>query len=234
MRTLRPAPTREGAVTRELRDLLLTHAAFAVVATVALLLPGPLGWRILGALVAYDVMTVVVARTRGHTAWLRRWWFGAVLSVLMVAPDMVLAEGLGTLLFPNDGLTHIVGVSPVMALMWTVPFVVLLTMGEEVERRASRGAAVGAVVGVGAVLFGVAEATLPLLPVWVPAGVATVGTVALYILPAEVLLCVAVYDAFQSARNRGWAALAASTPAVMLLYVGAAATSWLAFERVLA
>lgn len=126
----------------ETRELGLFHLAFGAVAAGALLAPGDVGpgWRMAGLVVLYHVATVVITTVRGHRAWRRRWWFGAVLSVWMVLPDAVLAEGLGTLRFPADGFPDLGPVTGYMAGLWTIPIVLIVTVAEEVGQRRGEGA----------------------------------------------------------------------------------------------
>jgi hypothetical protein len=179
------------AVDAQERDLVVLHLAFAVIAVAALALPGPVaqGWRLWGLLVGYDLATLAVVWWRGHRRWLRIWWFAAVTSVFQVVPDAVLAAGLGTLRFPPDGAPALGPVTASMALMWTVPLVLIASAADAAARR--RGSTAGWMVAVGAAaaVFVGAEALLPPLGIWEPVGVTTIGGwLAPYVLPPELLL----------------------------------------------
>ena len=219
---------------RQERDLVLLHLAFAAVAVVALALPGPVarGWRLWGLLVGYDLATLAVVWWRGHRRWLRIWWFAAVTSVFQVVPDAVLAAGLGTLRFPPDGAPDIGPVTASMALMWTVPLVLIATAADAAARR--RGSTAGWVVAVGAaaVVFVSAEALLPPLGIWEPVGVTTIGGwLAPYVLPPELLLGAATWWGVQVTRDRHPLLALPVGALVSILYTGALATSWLLLER---
>jgi hypothetical protein len=216
------------------RDLVVFHLAFAVIAAGVLVLPGQVaqGWRLWGLLVAYDLATLVVVWRRGHGRWLRIWWFAAVTSVFQVVPDAVLAVGLGTLRFPPDGAPDLGPVTASMALMWTVPLVLIAGAADAADRR--RGTAAGWVVAVGAaaVVFIGAEALLPPLGIWEPVGVTTLGGwLAPYVLPPELLLGAATWWGVQVMRDRHALMALPVGALVSILYTGALATSWLLLER---
>ncbi|TVR21033.1 MAG: hypothetical protein EA387_10625 [Nitriliruptor sp.] len=216
------------------RDLIALHAGFALVAAVVLLAPGQLaqGWRLWILLVGYDVATLVIVLVRGHDRWLRAWWFAAVTSVFQVVPDAFLAEGLGTLSFPADGAPDLGPVTASMALMWTVPLVLIASAADSAARR--RGAVAGwvaAVVTAGLVFVG-AEALLPPLGIWEPVGVTTIGGwLAPYVLPPELLLGAAAWWGVQVTRERHPLLVVPVAALVSLLYTGALAASWLLLER---
>lgn len=218
-------------MTRTERDLLLLHATFAAVAAVVLLmLPGALGWRVAGLIVAYDLAVIALALRRRDRQLLRLWWFAAVLSIWQVLPDAFLADGLGVLVFPPDGFPDIGPVTATMAGLWTVAIVVIVGSAVAVEER--RGGAAGTVTAavVALVVFVAAEALLTQLPIWQARNVARLGEVALYIVPAEVLLGVVAHDVFLATRDRHALIALPATLIVTLVYTGAAAVSWLLFE----
>ena len=215
------------------RDLIRTHVAFTVVAVVALLVPGTLaqGWRIALLVVAYHLMSVGVTLARDHRRWLRAWWFAAVLSVFQVIPDAVLAAGLGTIVFPPDGFPDIGPVTGFMAGLWTIPIVLIVMAADGMARR--RGEVAGWVTSVVAagVVFASAEAVLPPLGIWEAVGVTTIGHVALYVVPAELLLGAAAWWGVRTTRERPAWLVVPVAAVVSLLYTGALAASWLLLER---
>jgi hypothetical protein len=218
------------------RDQLVFHGAFAGLALVALLVPaGPtIGWRIALLVGLYHAATVAVAWQRGHRRWLRLWWFAAILSVFMVLPDAVLVEGLGTLVFPDDGFPNLGPVTGHMAGLWAIPAVVIVATADAVgHRRGERASWVAAVLTAAAV-FVFAESTLTsLLAVWEPVDVATIGDLALYILPAELFLGLAVLAGARWTRSGNLVRALPVAALVALAYTGAAAVSWLLVERAL-
>lgn len=221
-------------MTTEERDLVLVHVGFLLAAAVVLLLPGELarGWRLWLLLVGYDLVTLAVVWARGHDRWLRAWWLAAVTSVFQVVPDAVLADGLGTLRFPPDGAPDLGPVTASMALMWTVPLVLIVSAADAAARR--RGAAAGWVAAVLAagVVFVSAEALLPPLAIWEPVGVTTIGGwLAPYVLPPELLLGAAAWWGVQMTRERHPLLAVPVAAVISLLYTGALAASWLLLER---
>jgi hypothetical protein len=220
-------------VTQLERDQLVLHVAFLALAAVALLLPaGPsLGWRIALLVGVYHVATVVVARQGRHRTWLRLWWFAAVVSAFQVLPDAFLVEGLEVLAFPDDGFPDLGPVSAHMAALWTVPFVMVVAVADAVGRRLGERASWTAAMLTATVVFVTAEAVLPRIGVWVPLDVATIGTLALYIVPAEIFLGVAVLAGARWTRDGNPLRALPVAVVIALAYTGAAALSWLVVER---
>lgn len=208
------------------RGLVVLHAATAVVAAVTV--PTlPIGVAALVVVATYEVALLGLALVRRDPTLLRLWWFAAALSVWQLLPDQVLVEVVGSLRFPPDGVPDIGAVTLPMAGMWTVPTVLVVLAGEAARRR--WGASAG-VVGAGAaalVVFAGAEAVLPGLGVWEPVGVRTVGTVAPYILLAEVVLGVVLWLAWRADRGGPAWRTPFVTGGVSLTYTGAAVASWL-------
>jgi hypothetical protein len=219
-------------VTTEERDLLVLHLAFTAVGVAALGLRGEIAAGVvLTALVAlYHLFSPLVALIRGHQRWLRWWGFGAVLSLFMVLPDAVLAEGLRTLAFPSPGVPTLGPVPIYMAGLWAVPTVLIVATAEAVaHRRDDVAASVTAVLAAG-IVFGLAEATLTLLPAWEPVGVTTWGGFAPYILPAELLLGWMMFAGARWTRRDRFRAVVPVAAAIAITYTGAAAVSWLLIE----
>lgn len=216
------------------RDLVAVHLGFALLAAFVLLAPGQLaqGWRLWILLVGYDVVTLAVVLARGHGRWMRTWWLAAVTSVFQVVPDAVLAAGLGTLRFPVDGAPDLGPVTASMALMWTVPLVVIVSAADAAARR--RGTVAGwatAVLTAGVVFLG-AEALLPPLGIWEPVGVTTIGGwLAPYVLPPELLLGATAWWGVQVTRDRHPLLVVPVAALISLVYTGALAASWLLLER---
>jgi hypothetical protein len=230
---MRPAGERGVTVRPQERDLVVFHAVFTLIGVGALALRGevPVGVVMTTLVVVYHLGTVGLVRAKGYAQWWRWWRFGAVLSLFMVVPDAVLADGLGVLEFPSDGVPDLGPVTLYMAGLWTVPTVLVVAAADAVgHRRGDRAATVTAVL-TAAVVFGVAEATLTLLPVWEPVGVTTVGGFAPYILLPELLLGWMVFAGVRWTQRDGFRAVVAVTALIALTYTGAAAASWLLVER---
>ena len=102
--------------------------------------------------------------------------------------------------------------------------------GEAARQRLGRGAGV-AVAGAAALLiFGLSETFSWRIPVWYAQDVATWQHMALYVLPAELLLGMAAYTGFLLTHDRGSILRLAAAGSVMLLYLGALAFFYLLIE----
>lgn len=217
------------------RDQFGFHVLFIAVAVAALLLRpagGAVGPWVLGLVLLYDVGTVAIAAVRGHRRWFATWAFGAVLSVAMVAVAAVLVEGLGVLEFPDDGLPRLGPVTLPMAGLWTIPVVVIVAVADGVTRRRDERAGWNAAVTTAAVVLVGAELALPLVPLWRPVGVTTLGELALYLVPAHLLLGALVLGGARWSRGSRWVAVPATAALVALAYAGAAVVGWLLVERI--
>ena len=208
-----------------MRDAVAFHVAFGVVCGIVLLLPVPaLGWRIAALVLGYHVALPAVARLRGHEGWIRVWSFLLVLSVCLVIPDSALVEIVGSLDFPDLGGPRLGPAPLAMAGMWSIPLWIVV-VGADVQR-GSRASRMTWAAGIGLVIFVGAEALLPLLSLWEPVGVWTVGTVALYVIGPEMLLSAVTYLAFDLTRQQPFATRAASAALVSLVYLGALVASY--------
>lgn len=216
------------------RDAALFHvAAFLVGAGVVLAPVGPdVGIRLTLLVVAYAVATPLVARSRDHGELYALWRYATALSVLLVLPDAVLVEGLGTLGFDPAGAASIGPVPAYMAGLWAPALVPLLLIGGAVRRRRGVAGGYAAVALAALVLFAAAETVLPGLPTWHAVDVATVGPVALYVVPAEVALVVAAHAVHRRVREAGPAAELLGAAVVATFYTGALTVSWYVVERV--
>lgn len=213
------------------RELVLLHVGFFVLAGVVLLLPGPLGWRVAGLLLVYDVALLALALVRRDRELLRLWVFAAVLSVWQVIPDVFLVEGLGSLAFPEDGFPDIGPVTGTMAALWTIPVVVVVAAGTAVERRYGGWAGTAAAAGASLLVFLGGELALTAAEVWEARGVPETFGVAHYILPAEILFGVAAMRVFHGLALRPPIAVVPATFLISVFYTGAAAVSWLFLGR---
>jgi hypothetical protein len=220
------APVHDATSLRE-RQWLALLAPFAAVSVVVLLLPAPaLGLRVLGLVVAFHVALAFVATRPGADPWLRRAWAVlAPLSVLMVLPDWFLSDVLGVLSFPDTGGPFIGTVPLAMAGMWTIALLPIVGIALAVGLRFGGGAGLATAAGAGLALFLAAERLAPALPLWEPVGVREVAGVALYVLPAEVVLCMCAYS-IVAARGMPVRATAALTALLPFTYLGLLATGY--------
>ena len=228
-------------MSRSARDAVTFHAAFAVVALAVLFIPPglgpeavgspgvPLGWRLLGLVILYNVALPLVGRSRGHPEWASLWLSMALISVCQVVPDAFLATVLGTLDFPDTGGPRLGGVPLAMAGMWTIPLWIAVFTGRRLGAGDPvRGALVAAAVA--ALLLVGAEATLWAVPIWHAVDVAQVGPVALYVVVPEAVLGATAYLAYVGTRDRALVIRALAGGAVMLIYLGGLAAWYLIIE----
>lgn len=205
-----------------LRDSLVFHAlCLAFGAGLLWLDVGTLGARILFFGVAYTAALPLWARRRGHGEWIEVWRFLLPLSLLQILPDAFLSQALGTLDFPDLGVPQVLGVSVFMAFLWLLPLFLCVHLGRRLEATGMPpGGIFWVLCAVSLGLFAVAEATLTLIPVWQPLGVAAVGPVALYVLPAEAFLGGVAWLAERLTRRSDVVVRIGSAAAVSVFYLG--------------
>jgi hypothetical protein len=224
---------------RELQDALALHAAFSVLAALALTVPvGPVGWRLLACVAAYNVALPLVGWWRGHRWWADAWLFLFPLSALQILPDWFLSAVLGTLVFPDTGCPRVGGVVPVfMGGMWAIPLFAAVFAGVHAARRRPPGASAiaagyAAASAIALLLFVGSEALMWRIPVWYAQNVAWVSHhVALYVVAPEVVLGAATLHAFLHTRGAGIGTRLLAAATVMTIYVGSLALSFLFIER---
>jgi hypothetical protein len=206
---------------------LAFHAVVAVVAVVVLALPSPsLGVRVTVIVLAYHLGMLLVGRTSWGRGWGRAWLVLAPLSALMVAPDWFLSAELGTLTFPDTGAPFIGTVPLFMAGMWVMALFPLVLLAGWLEGRFGRRAGLAGVAVAGALLFWAAERLAPVVPLWEPGDVETVGGIAAYVLPAEVMLSAAVWLLVRGSLWRTRTVIAVGVVALPVLYSGALVLGW--------
>lgn len=222
----------------ELVDFAVLHGGFAVLVAGLLLVPvGSLGVRLFVAVVAYDLGLYATARARGHAHWLEAFKFLMPLSVLQIVPDAFLSAVLHTLTFADTGFVRAFGHVPLfMGGMWIIPLFVAWFAG---QRAHARGAWLGTATAtlVGTLLFVGSEAVLWRVPIWEARDVLQVQHVALYVVPAELVLSCASYVFVRGFNARtasghaiGGSVHLAAALLVMLAYLGALAAGYLIIE----
>ncbi|MEO1087767.1 MAG: hypothetical protein AAFY88_26330, partial [Acidobacteriota bacterium] len=182
------------------------------------------------AVLIFNIGFPVFAISCVEPRWARLWSFIFPLSLLQIFPDWHLAQNLGTLVFPDLGFPQIGPVSLFMGLLWAVPLILIVDTGERLAERFGLPAAAFGAAALSLVIFGIAEATLTLIPVWHAQNVTLVGPVALYVLLPEAVLGAAAWWAFRVTEHRGLARTLAGALAVMLLYAASLHLSWWLLE----
>lgn len=214
------------------RDAVTLHGWFALAAAAVLAVPTALspGWRMAVVVAAYVVAVVTVA-VRRRPGWRPVLELVVPLSGLLLVPALVLSGELGALTAATDGFPDLGQVSWYMGGLWVLPLFLVVFTAEAVEVRQGRTLGYATAVGLSAVLFVALEAALPSVPVWQPGDVATIGRVALFVLPADVLLGVAAYAAHVNLVDRARWLRVPVAALLMLLYLGAAVSGWYLLER---
>jgi hypothetical protein len=206
---------------------LAFHAVVAVVAVAVLALPSPaLGVRVTIIVLAYHLGMLLVGRTAWGRGWGRAWLVLAPLSVLMVAPDWFLSAELATLDFPDTGAPFVGTVPVFMAGMWVMALFPLVLLAGWLEGRFGRRAGLTGAAAGGAFLFWAAERLAPLVPLWEPRDVPTVGGVAAYVLPAEVMLSAATWLIVRGSLWRTRTVTVIGVAALPVAYSGALVLGW--------
>ena len=223
-----------GSGNSPIRDLLLVHIVFAVLCVVVLLIPSlVIGAKMFILVVSYNVIIPVVGYLRNHMEWIAMWFFAFMLSIFMIWPDWFLSSQLGVLVFPNDGFFMIGQVSGYMAGLWSIPLFVLIFVGAEVSKRRSYSLTYLIIAVLTLLIFGLAEATMWMLPSWHAQNVTMIGNVAVYIILPEIFLGISTFFCFTLVRTRSiwWRILGAFT--VMILYMGNVSFFYFLIEQVL-
>ena len=217
------------------RDGIILHVIFTLAVLLALSIPSglPVGLRLCGLIILYNVMVPVTALLRGHAEWFKLWIFLVPLSILQIFPDWFLSVELGVLVFPDTGSPYIGDVPIYMGGLWTVPLFIIVLIGRRVESRWKRSRALLAVCTASVVLFVGSEAILWRIPIWYAQGVTTIAHVAIYLIIPEILLGLFTFLAFEWSLARAlWYKLGAAF-IVMVIYLGSLCFFYFVVENLL-
>ena len=139
---------------------------------------------------------------------------------------------LGSLIFPDTGFPFIGTVSAYMGLMWSIPLFAILFTVWRLRKRLSWIGAYALTILLAVICFGIAEATLWMLPIWYAAPhILAPAYIAVYVIVGEVFLAIAAWYAYQQIADQKLPAKLTAALAVMLIYTGAIAVSYLLIER---
>jgi hypothetical protein len=220
---------------QSIRDIIVVHVIFAVLAAAVVSLPlgTEAGWKLLLLVIAYNVMIPAVGYMRGHLEWLGIWLFVFLISIMQVVPDWFLSAQLDVLAFPVDGSPTIGTVPLYMAGLWSIPLFVLVYIGCRIEEKKSQVLALAAVMLLSLVVFTLAEETMWMLPSWHAQNVATIGHVALYIIVPEILLGASAYILYALIRESAHWRKVFWAYVVMVIYLGNVALFYFLVQRIL-
>ena len=220
-----------------IRDFLFIHVIFAVLAAITLLVPLPgatVSGRMLVLVIIYNGLIIAEIYAKGYEDWKRIWVFAFILSLLMVFPDWYLAETLGALQFPVDGFPMIGESIPIyMAGFWSIPFFIILFVGEETQKRKSLNLAHIIVSFLTVLIFALAEFTLVYLPSWTATVIGMTGNLAWYIIIPELFLGLSAFICYNIVKDQKiWMKIVGAFT-VMILYIGNASFFYFLIETLL-
>jgi len=217
------------------RDAILLHLVFAGVSLLVLAIPGgmPVGPRLCGLVLLYNLMLPLAAWQRSHDEWLVLWAFLVPLSLLQIFPDWFLASQLGVIIFPDTGSVRVGEIPLYMGGLWTIPLFVIVFAGRRIETRYTRTCALLVVCLLSALLFVGSEAILWRIPIWHAIGVTMVFHVAVYLVIPEILLGLSTFLAFDAVYTRSLRYRLAAAFTVMIIYLGNLSFFYFLIERLL-
>ncbi|MHA2253453.1 MAG: DUF6989 domain-containing protein [Candidatus Kariarchaeaceae archaeon] len=217
----------------EEKEVILLHVVFSLICGFVMI-PNfqiDVGVQFLILVLLYDFLVLGLIYYRKYKHTFTIWLFAALLSLFQVIPDWILSEQLNVLVFPEDGVSKIGTVSIYMAGLWTIPIFILIFIGESIRLRYSGRMAYYSVSLCSLIIFSGSEMTLWRLGSWKAQNVTMFNHLAIYIILPEILLGLSAYWAYEKIQDeRNWLKLPVSF-LVMLLYVGAAVTSYFLLEQ---
>ncbi|MEM8932577.1 MAG: hypothetical protein AAGE94_15445 [Acidobacteriota bacterium] len=208
------------------RRLAAFHIAFLLFGAAALVAAreGQEGWAVFAAGVAYNLALPISAVRWVHPRWVHLWGFLLPLSILQIYPDWVLVDHFGTLVFPDlGGILRVGDAVPVyMGFLWVAALLPVVYLGDRLIDTRGRAVALTAVAIATLAVFALAETLLTTwVPIWHAVDVATLGPVALYVLPAEVVLGVTTFLLWRTLGRKTLPVRILAALATMLTYLGA-------------
>ncbi|TFG97064.1 hypothetical protein E4H12_09580 [Candidatus Thorarchaeota archaeon] len=222
---------------KSIKDFILIHVIFAVLAAITLLFPFPtasVDGKMLVLVILYNALIIIEFNLKGHDEWKSIWLFSFILSLFMVFPDWYLAETLGALVFPTGGLPMIGGSIPLyMAGLWSIPFFIIIFVGKEIQKRKSIEMTYGIVAIIGVLIFVLSELTLVNLPSWTATVTGITGNLAWYIIIPELLLALSAFICYEYILEKKiWMTIIGAFT-VMIFYIGNASFFYFLIETLL-
>ncbi|MEI2583708.1 DUF6989 domain-containing protein [Scytonema sp. PRP1] len=202
------------------RNILILHIAFAALCVVILMVPLglPIGIRLFALVVIYNLAIPGIGLWLKHNDWVDLWLFVFPFSLFMVLPDWFLCSGLGVLVYPEDSFIKIGPIPVYMAFMWTIPLILIILAGKQVQKHISQRTAYICVATVSLLIFGVAEQTMWALPSWSSQNVMIINHWAVYLVIPEMLLGLSAYIAYEKIKYKTILKKAMTAFLIMLLF----------------
>ena len=222
---------------KSIKDFILIHVIFAVLAAITLLFPFPtatVDGKMLIIVILYNALIIVEFNLKRHEDWKSIWLFSFILSLFMVFPDWYLADTLGALVFPPGGLPYIGGSIPLyMAGLWSIPFFIIIFVGKEIQKRKSAEVAFLGASLFGVLIFVMSELTLVNLPSWTATVTGMTGNLAWYIIVPEFFLALSAFICYEYVKEKKiWTKILGAF-AVMIFYIGNASFFYFLIETLL-
>ncbi|TFH08829.1 MAG: hypothetical protein E4H14_05665 [Candidatus Thorarchaeota archaeon] len=222
---------------KSIKDFILIHTIFAVLAAITLLFPLPtaqVDGKMLVLVILYNALIIVEFNLKGHEEWKSIWLFSFILSLFMVFPDWYLAETLGALVFPTGGLPMIGGAIPLyMAGLWSIPFFIIIFVGKEIQKRKSIEMTYCIVAILGVLIFVLSELTLVNLPSWTATVTGMTGNLAWYIIIPELILALSAFICYENVMEKKIWMKVIGAFTVMIFYIGNASFFYFLIETLL-
>lgn len=194
--------------------------------------PWTRGTASLVCVVGWNIAFVLLVPKKS-TLW-KQWEFCALLSLIMPIPDLFLVKVIRTLVFDPHPLWIGNGVPVAMMGMWTIALLPVIHLANMYgSSTTSRNVLGGLISGM---WFFLAEIfCAPFLRLWhvTPKVQLLVGHIPLYVLVAEAILGATVVHMEHDSRiraNDNIISRFAAVVAVMLMYTGSLAATWVVFE----
>jgi hypothetical protein len=205
------------------KPFLAFHLIFTALSILILVLPMGVasGIRVALLVLLYNLSFPFWAKRNQFEDLFQLWSFLLPLSIFQVFPDWFLSAQLKILVFPADGFWKIGTVSGYMAGLWVLALMPVLYVGLEMQKKYSLLFAYFSVGFLALVIFGIAEETMWMIPIWYAQNVWMIGHTAIYVLLPEVILGMVAFYAFQETKDKTLIFKVIAAYLVMLVYTGA-------------
>lgn len=214
---------------------IIFHLMFMSICIIILLLPFSIGIgiKLFFLVIIYNLSGCVIGFFIRNTIWMEIWVFSFIISIFQIFPDWFLSAELNILVFPDDGLFKIGPVSGYMFGLWTIPLFIIIFIGIRSKEKFNERTAMILVCALSLIIFGTAEATIWIIGSWYPQNVAKIGQLAIYILPAEVILGFSSYYCFTRLNKEHIVYIPLLAFLIMLLYMGSSSFFYLLVEKII-